>query len=48
MIKDLNRKIDLVTKKESDFEKKLDNVDKRLSGLIRRVNKVIVSLFMLV
>jgi hypothetical protein len=45
MIKDINRKIDVVAKLERDFEKKLDNVDKRLGGLIRHVNKVIALFF---
>ena len=40
MLKEINKKIDVVNWREGLFEKKLDNVDKRLGGLIRQVNRV--------
>lgn len=40
MLKEINKKIDVVSQKEISFEKKLDNVDKRLGGLIRHANRV--------
>ena len=40
MLKEINKKIDVVNQREGVFGKKLDNVDKRLGGLIRQVNKV--------
>lgn len=43
MLKEINKKIDVVNRREGSFEKKLDNVDKRLGGLIRQVNRVSCS-----
>ena len=40
IMNDINRKIDLVTKKETEVEKRLDNFDKRIVGLTRQVIKV--------
>jgi hypothetical protein len=40
ILKEINRKVDLINQKETVFEKKLENLDKRLGGLIRRINRV--------
>ena len=40
MLKEINKKIDVVSQREGSFEKKLDIVDKRLGGLIRQANRV--------
>jgi hypothetical protein len=40
MLQDMNRKIETMAKMENDVEKRLSNVDKRLGGLVRQVNKV--------
>ncbi|CAF2132322.1 unnamed protein product [Rotaria magnacalcarata] len=39
MLKEINRKIDIVNQRDDGFEKKMDNIDKRINGLIRQVNK---------
>ena len=46
MLKEINRKIDSISERERAFQKQLETVDKRLGGLIRRVNKVNLPLFM--
>ena len=42
MLKEINRKIDILNKEEETFEQKLDNVCKCVSGLICQVNKIIM------
>lgn len=44
MLKEINRKIDLINQKENHFEKKLEHIDKRVGSVIRRVNRVRWSL----
>ncbi|CAF3894735.1 unnamed protein product [Rotaria magnacalcarata] len=36
MLKEINRKIDIVNQRDDGFEKKMDNIDKRINGLIRQ------------
>ena len=40
---DINRKIDMVTKKQTEADKRFDHVDKRIVGLTRDVNKVSIT-----
>ena len=40
-LSELNRKIDQMNQRELIFEKKFENVEKSLSGLIHKVKKVI-------
>ena len=46
MLKEINRKIDSISERERAFQKQLETVDKRLGGLLRRVNKINLPLFM--
>ncbi|CAF2048278.1 unnamed protein product [Rotaria magnacalcarata] len=39
MLKEINRKMDVVNRRDDLFEKKLECVDKRIGGLLRQLNK---------
>ena len=44
MLKDINKKVDVVQQKEEVLEKKIDVLDKNMSGVIVKVNKVSTSI----
>ncbi|CAF1464985.1 unnamed protein product [Rotaria sordida] len=39
MLKEMNRKIDVINQKEELFEKKLDHMDKHINGLVRKARE---------
>ncbi|CAF4711793.1 unnamed protein product, partial [Rotaria magnacalcarata] len=42
ILKDVNRKVDILNTKEDAFQEKLDHVHQHLGSLIRKGNKVIL------